>query len=110
MKGYADTFLPLFNNASKTERNHKRKVERLSVAAEEVVKITDFLLTHAKIKELSDAEATSIETVLFLASDLDISKRKLVIEYIYELNKIPEMVYGVLEESKKPMEEFMLQD
>jgi len=87
VSNYAKLLLDLFNTNSKTERNHKRKVERLADSADDVVKVTDFLLNHAKIKELADAEAGSIETVLFLASDLDIIKRKKVIDYINMLNE-----------------------
>lgn len=84
---YTEQLLKLFNVKAKIERNHKRKVERLNEAAIDVVKITDFLLNHAKIKELADLESESIEQVLFLASDLDITKRTKVINYIMKLNK-----------------------
>lgn len=85
--GYAKTILDLFDTRSKTERNHKRKVERLIASADDVIKLTSFLLKHEGIIELAKLEATSIETVLFLASDLDIEKREKVINYIHELNK-----------------------
>lgn len=84
---YAKTFMDLLQTNSKTERNHKRKVEKLYNAAEDVLKVTHFLLDHKDIQALADTEATSIQTVLFLASDLEIGKRQKVIDYIMELNK-----------------------
>ena len=84
---YAKTIIDLFDSRSKTERNHKRKVQNLINSSEDVIKCTDFLLNHKNIRELADIEATSIETVLFLASNLDVIKREKVINYIHELNK-----------------------
>lgn len=86
VSGYAKTFMDLLQTNSKVERNHKRKVERLYNAAEDVLKVTEFLLDHKEIQRLADVEATSIETVLFLASDLEINKRQKVIDFIMELN------------------------
>ncbi len=89
---YAKTIIDLFDSRSKTERNHKRKVQNLINSSEDVIKATDFLLNHKNIRELADIEATSIEatsieTVLFLASNLDVTKREKVINYIHELNE-----------------------
>ena len=84
---YCKLLSPTFNSKSKTERNIKRKVDKLLSASEDVIKSTDFLLDHIKVKELATAEAESIEMVLFLAAGLDINKRQLVIDYISELNK-----------------------
>jgi len=86
--GYAEALMPLYNQLGKTDRNHKRKVQRLYESAKDVITATNFLLKHPGISELSDQEARSIETVLFLASDLDIEKRALVIKYIEELNGV----------------------
>lgn len=85
--GYTQQLLPLFYGKAKVERNHKRKVEKLHEAALDVVKITDFLLNHVNVKALSDNEADSIEQIVYLASDLDITKRTKVINYIMHLNK-----------------------
>ena len=82
---YLDDFKRILEPKSKTERNYIRKVERTASALNDVIKATDFLLNHDKISELSELEATSIETVLFLASGLDIKKREMVIEYINKL-------------------------
>lgn len=85
--GYTEQLLKLYDTRSKTERNHKRKAERLHESSLAVIKDTEFLLNHAKIQELAEAESDSIEQFLWLGSDLDIKKRTRAINFIMKMNK-----------------------
>jgi hypothetical protein len=51
----------------------------------ETQKISEFLVNHDKIKELSTLEANSIQHGLFLFCDITLENRNKVIEYMENL-------------------------
>jgi hypothetical protein len=84
-KDYVLELISLFDNKCKLERNYKRKFERLELLLNETQKISEFLVNHDKIKELSTLEANSIQHGLFLFCDITLENRNKVIEYMENL-------------------------
>lgn len=76
LKSYVTTLSDLLDKDIKAERGYKRTLGRLMTAINDTSNITSFLLKRGGIKEFADKEADSIETVLFLASDMDIETRE----------------------------------
>lgn len=77
----------LFNTRVKLEKAYKRKVERLTDAAEDVVKLTNVLINKDQIREFADAQVESHEAFLYLFAELDMDQRGKVYEFIMGLKK-----------------------